>query len=153
MDRVRVGCVGGIVVSDGRLLMVRRGTEPAKGCWSVPGGRKEVGESDAEATVRELLEETGLLVEIGELAGSVVRDGLDGAVYEIRDYRCTLAEDSAPGDIRPGDDAVEVGWFTPAQVRELECSPGLVAELEAWGVLPGPQPAEFQRNTTGVSRS
>jgi len=54
VERVRVDCVGGIVArADGRLLMILRGQEPAKGCWSVPGGRVEPGESDQQATARE----------------------------------------------------------------------------------------------------
>src|SRR6187200_2672799 len=60
MERIR--CVGGIVRYDGRLLLVRRGREPARGTWSVPGGHVEPGESDLEATAREVLEETGLVV-------------------------------------------------------------------------------------------
>jgi|SRR5680860_181986 len=133
-EKRRVDCVGGIVVADGRLLLIQRGQEPAKGSWSVPGGRKERGESDADATAREVYEETGLRVVVGGLVGTVERDAPDGSVYVIRDYRCI----SAVGDravVRAGDDAVDVGWFSPAQVRELDCAPGLVAALEDWGLV------------------
>ena len=132
-----VPCVGGIVVDDsGRLLLVRRGREPAKGSWSIPGGRVEPGESDEQATVRELLEETGLRVDVGTLAGTVHRDGPGGAVYAIRDYACTLADGTVPDDVRAGDDADDAGWFTPSDVRRLQTSPGLVDTLEEWRVLP-----------------
>ena len=77
MERIR--CVGGIVRYADGLLLVRRGQEPARGTWSVPGGRVEAGESDPAATAREMLEETGLVVEVGRLAGTVERDGPDGA--------------------------------------------------------------------------
>ena len=60
-------CVGAIVVEDGRLLLIRRGRGPAQGEWSVPGGRVEAGELLAEAVVRELAEETGLVGDRDEL--------------------------------------------------------------------------------------
>jgi ADP-ribose pyrophosphatase YjhB (NUDIX family) len=136
MNRRRVQCVGGIVVADdGRILLVRRGQEPAKGTWSVPGGRIERDEDDPTATAREVLEETGLPVVVGDLVGTVERDAPDGSVFVIRDYRCTPTDGADLSDVVAGDDAADVGWFSPDEVRKLECAPGLVAALEAWGVL------------------
>jgi 8-oxo-dGTP diphosphatase len=133
---LRIDCVGGIVVdTDGRLLLVRRGLEPAKGRWSVPGGRVEPGESDAEATAREVLEETALVVEVGTLAGGVERDAPGGGVYVIRDYVCRPTRGADPSAVRAGDDADEAAWFTPDEVRRLDTSPGLVDALVDWGVL------------------
>lgn len=120
---------------DGRILLVRRANPPAQGCWSVPGGRVEPGEDDAAATTREVLEETALPVLVGELVGTVERDAPDGSVFVIRDYRCRPVDDAATAAVVAGDDAADVGWFTPAQVRELDCAPGLVEALEEWGVL------------------
>ncbi len=137
MEGTRVDCVGGIVVGgDGRLLLIKRGQEPARGCWSVPGGRKEPGESDEEATAREVLEETGLEVVVGDLAGVVERDAPDGSVYVVRDYWCTLRAGVDPSGVRAGDDADDAAWFTAAAVRSLDCSPGLVEAFDEWGVLP-----------------
>ena len=67
-----IPCVGA-VVTDGRgwLLLIKRGHEPGAGLWSLPGGRIEPGETDAEALVREMREETGLTVEPGRLIGQV----------------------------------------------------------------------------------
>jgi ADP-ribose pyrophosphatase YjhB (NUDIX family) len=136
MDRRRVDCVGGIVRDEeGRLLLVRRGQEPAKGSWSVPGGRVEPGESDAEATAREVFEETALVVEVGPLAGGVERDAPGGGVYVIRDYVCHPARDADLDAVRAGDDADDAAWFTPEEVRRLDTSPGLVDALVEWGVL------------------
>jgi ADP-ribose pyrophosphatase YjhB (NUDIX family) len=132
--------VGGIVVDerpDGPLLLlVRRGQEPARGTWSVPGGRVEAGESDQVATAREVLEETALRVEVGGLVGSVEREAPGGGIYVIRDYACRPARGVELTAVRAGDDADDVGWFTPGEVRGLDCSPGLVEALTDWGVLP-----------------
>jgi len=136
MDGESVECVGGIVSdSEGRFLLVQRGQEPAKGCWSVPGGRKEAGETDAEATAREVLEETGLRVVVGELVGTVERASPNGGVYLIRDYRCTLVDGVDPSLLLAADDADDAGWFTVEEMRGLACAPGLLEAFDDWGLL------------------
>ena len=132
-DPRRIRCVGGIVHDDaGRLLLVRRGTPPSRGSWSVPGGRVETGESDPEATAREVLEETGLRVVVGRLAGTVELDAPDGGVYEVHDYLCAPVAGADVAAVRGGDDADEARWFAAEDVRGLVTSPGLVATLEGW---------------------
>jgi 8-oxo-dGTP diphosphatase len=134
VEPARIDCVGGIVRSeDGRLLLVLRGQEPAKGTWSVPGGRVEPGESDAAATAREVLEETAVTVQVGRLAGTVERDAPGGDVYVIRDYLCTPVDGSVV--VVAGDDAADAAWFTVEEVRALTTAPGLVQALDDWGVL------------------
>ena len=103
----RVPCVGALVHDDdGRLLVVRRGREPGRGLWSVPGGRVEPGESDTVAVEREVLEETGLHVTVGVRVGTVVRDGLDDALYDIRDYACIVTGPTSPS---PGTTPMKSG--------------------------------------------
>ena len=72
-----IPCVGAVIRDDeGRLLLIKRGHEPGAGLWSLPGGRIEPGETDTEALVREMREETGLTVKVGRRLGSVRRPGL-----------------------------------------------------------------------------
>ncbi|NUU24045.1 MAG: NUDIX hydrolase [Streptomycetaceae bacterium] len=124
-------CVGAIVLDgEGRLLLIRRGTPPGKGLWSIPGGRVEKGESDAQALAREMAEETGLEVTVGPLVGSVVRSAPDGGLYEIRDYAC-IAHGGTP---RPGDDAEEVRWVRPEELPGMQLTDGLLETLREWNV-------------------
>jgi ADP-ribose pyrophosphatase YjhB (NUDIX family) len=125
-----VPCVGGLAYdAAGRLLLIRRRNEPGRGLWSVPGGRVEPGETDAQALVREMAEETGLVVETGPLVGRVRR-----GPYAIADYRCTVVG----GDLRAGDDASEVRWCDAAALAALPLVEELVETLTAWDALPTP---------------
>ncbi|HEU4675896.1 MAG TPA: NUDIX domain-containing protein [Motilibacteraceae bacterium] len=135
--RAVVACVGAVVHDDdGRLLLVRRANEPARGRWSLPGGRVEAGEDDAAAVRREVLEETGLDVVVGAWVGTVQRDAPDGRIYDIRDYACALMG----GRLRAGDDASAARFVDRAGLHELAAgdglSEGLLECLSAWGVLP-----------------
>ena len=134
MGQDRVQAVGAVVHDDrGRLLLVLRGREPSAGVWSIPGGKVEPGESREAAVRREVLEETGLRVDVVAPVGVVDRPTADGGVFDIHDYTARLLSD--PAAARAADDADDVGWFTPDEVRALDCVPGLVAALEDWGVL------------------
>jgi 8-oxo-dGTP diphosphatase len=124
--------VGAVIRDDkGRLLLVKRGHEPGAGLWSLPGGRIEPGETDAEALVRELREETGLEVEPGPLLGAVQRSAGDGDVIDIRDYAATVTG----GTLIPGDDAADARWVSAADLDSLAMTEGLVEALTGWGVL------------------
>ena len=98
---------------------------------TLPKGLVKRGETSEEAALREVREETGLEVAVGELLGTVERSPAAGVVYVINDYSCEVIG----GSLRPGDDASDARWFTPSQVRTLSTSPGLVESLESWGVL------------------
>jgi 8-oxo-dGTP diphosphatase len=127
---MRVRCVGAIVRdTEGRLLLIRRGHPPGEGLWSIPGGRVEPGETDEEAVVRELAEETGLRVAPGALVGMVERAGVGDTTYDIYDY----AAEVTGGTLQAGDDATEARWVTPADLHHLPTTPGLLDDLGAWG--------------------
>ena len=129
-----VPCVGAVVHdAQGRLLLIRRGHAPSAGLWSVPGGRLESGETECEAVVRELAEETGLAVRPVRPLGAVRVDG-DGVVFTVTDWLCTLAE---PGQ-QPvaGDDAADAAFVDAAGLAALDMAPGVVSALGGWGVLP-----------------
>jgi mutator protein MutT len=116
--------VGGVVVRDGRALIVRRAHEPRRGEWSIPGGTVELGERLVDAVRRELREETGLHVEVGPIVETFDRVHHDEAGrvryhFVIVDYLC-----SAPaGEATAGSDADAVAWAR-------------ADELEAYGVNP-----------------
>lgn len=131
-----MACVGAVVFdAAGRLLLVRRGRPPEAGRWSLPGGRVEAGETDAEALRREMLEEAGLEVRVGDLLGTVRRPGPSGEVYVISDYRCEVAPEAVAA-ARAGDDAAALRWATAAELRALPMTTGLLDTLTTWSALP-----------------
>ena len=135
LDRVPdsvIPCVGAVIKDDrGRLLLIKRGHAPGAGLWSLPGGRIEAGETDAQALAREMREETGLLVRAGQLIGRVRRPAADGAVLDIRDYAATVTG----GTLRAGDDAADARWVDGSELACLPMTEGLVEALTDWGVL------------------
>ncbi|HET7482897.1 MAG TPA: NUDIX domain-containing protein [Actinomycetota bacterium] len=125
-----VVAVGAVVIHDGALLMVRRGREPGKGLWSIPGGRVEKHETLAGALAREVREETGLEIEVADLLGILEVTG--DPHYVILDHVATVVGAATP---RAGDDADEVRWVPLDEVENLDCTPRFVESLRGWGVL------------------
>lgn len=116
----------------GRILLVLRGHEPYAGHWSLPSGRREPDEDAAAAAAREVLEETGLVVEVGELLGVLRRqDAMGRHHYEVHDFACRVVG----GSLRAGDDAADARWFAPDELSTLVLSPGLLEALRGFGVL------------------
>ena len=127
-----IPCVGAVIKDGrGRLLLIKRGHVPGAGLWSLPGGRIEPGETDAEALVREMREETGLAIEAGQLIGTVRRPAQDGGILDIRDYAATVTG----GTLRAGDDAADARWVAASDLESLPITEGLVETLTSWGVL------------------
>jgi ADP-ribose pyrophosphatase YjhB (NUDIX family) len=105
--------VGAVIVAGGRALLVRRGTEPLRGEWSVPGGMLELGEKLRDGVRREALEETGVEVEPSEVLDvfdSIFTDaqGQTQYHYVLIDYLCHPVS----GEARAGSDVSDVRWVS-----------------------------------------
>lgn len=122
----RVG-VGAVVLDAGRVLLVRRGKPPLAGKWSLPGGMLELGETTAEAARREVAEECGLQIRVGELAGildRVVRDAEGRIRYHwvLVDYVAFVES----GELCAASDADEAQWVEVDEVVRLDTTDGLL---------------------------
>ena len=130
----RVPCVGAIVLDErGRLLLIRRGQEPAKGLWSIPGGRLHEGEDPRDGCLRELREEADITGTVVREVGTIEREAPTGDTYVIADFLVVPDPGQEP---HAGDDATDACWATRAELLALPCSPGLVQALTDWDVLP-----------------
>jgi 8-oxo-dGTP diphosphatase len=121
--------VGAIVIGMKGILLVRRDREPAKGLWSIPGGAVEVGERQEEALFREVLEETGVEVEVLELAGTydVILNDDAGRVefhYLLNHYICKALSLKT----RSESPEAAVAWFHP-DALPLEEMPAPIIDL------------------------
>jgi 8-oxo-dGTP diphosphatase len=131
----RVG-VGAIVIRDGRILLVKRGSSPGKGLWAPPGGLVELGETVREAAEREILEETGIAIRAKEafyIFDFIDRDK-EGKIkyhYVIIDF---LA-DYMSGEPRASDDASEARWVSPEDVADLAITPTTRKLLKQMGFI------------------
>jgi ADP-ribose pyrophosphatase YjhB (NUDIX family) len=126
--------VGAVVVDQGRVLLVRRGHEPLRGQWSLPGGLLEVGEELTAGVIREVREETGLTVEAVELVELLDRITRDGERvryhYVIADYLCRVVG----GELKAASDADAVRWVERTEWNshgELKLDPVAVRVIEA----------------------
>jgi ADP-ribose pyrophosphatase YjhB (NUDIX family) len=116
--------VGAVVVDRGRVVLIRRGTEPLKGQWSLPGGMLELGESLVAGVVREVREETGLAVEVVELVELLDRIHRDEDRvryhYVIADYLCRVTG----GALEAASDADAVRWVQRAEWNRQDSQEG-----------------------------
>ncbi|HVJ09873.1 MAG TPA: NUDIX hydrolase [Acidisarcina sp.] len=150
--------VGAVIIDGGRVLLVQRGHEPLKGEWSLPGGALELGETLKQGVVREVLEETGLVVDavsVVEVLDRIVTENLPdvnlqdetGAAsparirfhYVLIDYLCRVAG----GSLKAASDAADARWVEPGELNEhgiYRLAPITVAVIEkAFRLADNPQ--------------
>ena len=129
--------VGAVVIDGTKVLLVRRGNEPLKGEWSLPGGAVELGETLQQGVVREVLEETGLVVAPAGIVevldritqDEVLQDGASGRVryhFVLVDFVCRVTG----GALREGGDADEVRWGAREELGEYHLAPITVRVIE-----------------------
>ncbi len=123
--------VGGVAIVDDAILLIKRGTEPSIGLWSVPGGRVETGETLAEATVREMAEETGLTVVAGPLIALIERISSDRHLL-IANHHVDIIGPTTP---TAGDDAANAAWVPLTQLGAIDLVPGLLDYLQDNGIV------------------
>jgi mutator protein MutT len=123
--------VGAVIVCDGKLLLEKRKNEPGKGRWSIPGGLVELGEKAEQTVIREVREETGLVVEKPEhidVVDNVVRDENDEVKYHfvIIDYFVKLKG----GTMKATSDAEELRWVPLGEVEKYDLTKTFAEFLE-----------------------
>ena len=131
----RVG-VGAIVIHSNRILLVKRGIEPGLGLWAIPGGMLKLGETLQECAAREILEETGVTVAVGECiyVFDLIERDEDGKIrfhFVVVDFAALYVK----GEPKGADDAVDAGWFTPQELGSLPMSKSTLKALHAVGFL------------------
>ena len=129
-DRPYVG-VGAVIVHEGRAVLVKRRFEPLAGKWSIPGGAVEVGETLEACVAREMLEETGFVVEVGpviEVLDRITHDDESRVLYHfvLVDYLCW----PIGGELRAGTDVAEAVLADAGDLERYELTDKARAVIE-----------------------
>ena len=124
-----------IIVENGRIVLVKRGCEPNKGLWSLPGGCIELGETAREAAAREILEETSLVIEVGDVAA--VHDVVAKDANQIKFHYVIINFYAGviSGNLKAASDAADARWVPLREVESYPTTPGLVDRLASLGLL------------------
>ncbi|MFB0560946.1 MAG: NUDIX hydrolase [Candidatus Lokiarchaeia archaeon] len=128
--------VGSVIVSNGRVVLIRRGSDPDYGLWSIPGGLVEEGELLREACARESLEETGIVVDVKEpleILDRIVYDDEGRVKYHfvIVDFRA----DPVDGELKPSSDALEARYVKLEDLKNYEITETVKNLLRSVGLM------------------
>lgn len=112
---------GAVVIKDGKVLLVKRKNSPSKNRWAIPGGKVRPGERLHSAVKRELKEETGIEVDVGDVIhvfDVIERDAKKQVLvhYVIIDFEAFYRS----GELRPGDDALDARWVGSDEIDQLD---------------------------------
>jgi 8-oxo-dGTP diphosphatase len=129
-DRPYVG-IGGIIVHEGRVVLVKRRFEPLAGQWSIPGGAVETGETLEACLIREMTEETGFVVEVGpvvEVLDRITHDEQGRVLYHfvLIDYLCWPVS----GELRAGSDVAEAVLAERSELAHYELTEKALSVIE-----------------------
>jgi 8-oxo-dGTP diphosphatase len=131
----RVG-VGAITIKDGKILLVKRGIEPSKELWAIPGGTLKLGETLQECAAREILEETGIKIKVGDciyVFDFIERD--DEKKIKFHFVIVDFAGEYVTVDSRAADNALDARWLYPADLNELPVAIKTMNALRLLGFL------------------
>ncbi len=126
MERPLVA-VGGVILSDNKVLLVQRSKPPNKGSWAIPGGKVEYGETLREALKREMKEELNVEIEPKDLIG-VIEIIKEGFHYVILDFLCEIKL----GKIMAGSDALDAKFFTLEEMSKIPISPTTIEMMRRY---------------------
>jgi 8-oxo-dGTP diphosphatase len=115
--------VGALILRDGKLVVVRRGVQPGRGKWSIPGGAVELGEKTMDAAVREAKEESGLDIELEacrplDVIDSIIKD--DKGRLQFHYVLLQFLARSKGGTLKPSGDVLDVQWVSVEDLKELD---------------------------------
>lgn len=130
-ERPVVG-VGAIVIKSGKVLLVKRGIQPSKGLWAIPGGSLKLGETLQEGAEREIMEETGVSIKAGDPIYSFDFFDYDGD-NRLR-YHYVIVDmmgEYISGEPEGADDAQEARWLSPGDLSSLDVSVNTIRILKA----------------------
>ena len=131
----RVG-VGAIIIYEGKILLVERGGEPSRGLWAIPGGTLKLGEKLQECAAREILEETGITIRVGDCI--YVFDFFqhdEGGKIKFHFVIVDFAAEYVAGELKASDDAADARWLAPEELSSLPVAKPTLAALRSIGFL------------------
>jgi 8-oxo-dGTP diphosphatase len=137
-DAPRVA-VGGVVIKEDRVLLVRRGKPPSEGEWAIPGGSVELGETLQEAVQREILEETGITIRVGKDPIHVFDDVRKDNAGHIRFHYVILdfSGEFLRGKVKAADDAKDARWVSPEDFSQLNINTNTIKLMKKLEFLSG----------------